>query len=181
MPRPPVSLWPDPRALGPVTDLYQLTMMAGYAAAGLSRKRAVFELFVRRLPPDRGYLVFAGLEQVIGDLQCLAFSGEQIDGLRSLPAFKNTPSAWFESLRTFRFRGDLWAVPEGTVVFPGEPLVRVEADLCEAQLIETFLIASLSYPTLVASKAARIVEVAEGWTLIDFGARRGHGPHAGFL
>jgi nicotinate phosphoribosyltransferase len=180
-PEHPVSLWPDPDALGPVTDLYQLTMMAGYHAAGLDTARATFELFFRRLPPGRAYLVFAGLEQAVGDLLRLAFSDEQVEALRAWPAFRQVGPSFFDRLRALRFRGDVWSVPEGTVIFPNEPLVRVEAPLPQAQWIETFLIASLCYPTLVASKAARIVEAARGRPVYDFGARRGHGPHAGML
>lgn len=181
MPHPPVCLWPDPDALGPVTDLYQLTMMAGYAASGMSGKRATFELFVRRLPAGRSYLVFAGLEQAIGDLLRLQFSPSQVEAIRALPVFRHIDPAWFDALHSVRFRGDVWAVPEGSVVFAGEPLVRVEACLPEAQWVETFLIASLSYTTLVASKASRVFEAAQGRGLLDFGARRGHGPHSGFL
>jgi len=176
-----VNLWPDPQALGPVTDLYQLTMMAGYLATGMADRRATFELFVRKLPPHRSYLVFAGLEQALGDLLRLSFSPAQVEGIRRFPVFRDADPAFFELLSRVRFRGDLWAVPEGTVVFPGETLVRVEAAILEAQWIETFLLASLAYPTLVASKAARIVSVARGRSLFDFGARRGHGPHAGLL
>ncbi|MDB5352999.1 MAG: pncB2 [Planctomycetota bacterium] len=178
---PPVSLWPDPDALGPITDLYELTMMAGYAASGMAEKRATFELFVRRLPPGRAYLVFAGLEQAVGDLLRLKFTEEQAGYLASLPAFAHVDPTWFEALPYLRFQGDIWSVPEGTVVFPGETLLRVEAPLAQAQWVETFLIASLNYPTLVASKAARIVEAAHGRSCVDFGTRRGHGPHAGFL
>lgn len=180
-PEPPVSLWPEPAALGPATDLYEITMMAGYAAAGLARSRAVFELFVRRLPAGRAYLVFAGLEQALGDLQKLAFSRDQVDAIRRWPQFAHIDQAWFDALPDLRFEGDVWSVPEGTVVFAGEPLVRIEAALPQAQWVETFLIASLGYPTLVASKAARIVEAAAGRPVVDFGARRGHGPHAAFL
>jgi nicotinate phosphoribosyltransferase len=180
-PHPPVSLWPDRRALGPITDLYQLTMMAGYHASGMAEKQASFELFVRRLPPRRSYLVFAGLEQAIGDLLALAFSPEQIEGIRRFPAFAHLDPAFFTTLSTLRFGGDVWAIPEGSVVFPGETLLRVTAPLPQAQWVETFLLASLSYTTLVASKAARIVTAARGRTLIDFGARRGHGPHSGLL
>lgn len=180
-PSPPVSLWPDPQALGAVTDLYQLTMMAGYAAAGLDHARATFELFVRRLPPRRSFLVFAGLEQAIGDLLRLAFSAEQVEAIRTWPAFQNVDPKWFDGLTQLRFEGDVWAAPEGSVVFAGEPLLRVEAALPQAQWVETFLLASLGYPTLVASKAARIVHAARGRPLYDFGARRGHGPHAGLL
>ena len=179
MPEPPVSLWPDAAALGPMTDLYQLTMMAGYAATGMDRARATFELFVRRLPKGRAYLVFAGLEQAIGDLLRLAFSPEQVELIRRLPAFAGVDPAWFDRLADLRFVGDLWAIPEGTVVFAGEPLVRVEAALPQAQWVETFLIASLGYPTLVASKAARVVEAAAGRPCYDFGARRATGRTPG--
>ncbi len=181
MPDPPVSLWPDPKALGPVTDLYQLTMMAGYAASGLDRSRATFEVFVRKLPPGRAYLVFAGLEQAIGTILDLTFSAGQVEAIRGWPAFAAIDPAWFDSLLNFRFSGDVWAIPEGSVIFAGEPLVRVSGPLPEAQLVETILLASLGYPTLVASKAARIVEAAQGRAVVDFGARRGHGPQSGFL
>jgi nicotinate phosphoribosyltransferase len=180
-PKAPVSLWPDRQALGPITDLYQLTMMAGYLASGMADKRATFELFVRRMPPHRSYLVFAGLEQAIGDLVTLAFSTDQIEGIRRFPAFAQTDPAFFTMLGSLRFQGDVWAIPEGTIVFPGETLLRVSAPLPQAQWVETFLLASLSYPTLVASKAARAVTAAQGRTLVDFGARRGHGPHSGLL
>jgi nicotinate phosphoribosyltransferase len=179
--RPAVSLWPDPRALGPITDLYQLTMMAGYHAAGMAGKEASFELFVRRLPKHRAYLVFGGLEQALGDLLDLAFSPDQVDEIRRFPAFAGTDPEFFTWLGSLRFQGDVWSVPEGTVVFPGEPLLRVRAPLPQAQWVETFLLASLSYTTLVASKAARIVTAARGRGLLDFGARRGHGPHSGLL
>lgn len=181
MPTPPVSLWPDPDSLGTLADLYELTMMAGYASAGMDRTPAVFEVFVRRLPPSRSYLVFAGLEQALGDLDRLAVSAAQAAYLRGLPGFADVPSEWFERLPSLRFEGDVWSMPEGTVVFPGETLVRVEAPLAQAQWIETLLLASLGYPTLVASKAARIVEAARGRPLFEFGARRGHGPQSGFL
>jgi nicotinate phosphoribosyltransferase len=167
--------------LGPITDLYQLTMMAGYLASGMAEKKASFELFVRRLPPHRAYLVFAGLEQALGDLMALAFSAEQIEDLRGLPAFAQVDPSFFTTLGSLRFEGDVWAVPEGTIVFPGETLLRVTAPLYQAQWVETYLLASLSYTTLVASKAARIVTAAQGRALIDFGSRRGHGPHSALL
>ena len=178
---PPINLYLDPDAIGPVTDLYQLTMMAGYFGAGLSEQRAVFEIFVRRLPPRRGYLIFAGLEQAIGSLLRLKFNRDQVEAIRRWPSFANVPSTWFDQLLDFRFEGDLWAIAEGSVVFANEPLLRVEATLPQAQLVETMLLASLGYPTLVASKAARIVDAAEGRGVIDFGARRGHGLQASFL
>ena len=156
-------------------------MMAGYLASGMAESRATFDLFVRRMPPNRAYLVFAGLEQAVGDLLALAFSADQIEGIRRFPAFAHADPAFFQMLGSLRFEGDLWAAPEGTVVFPGETFLRVTAPLPQAQWVETFLLASLSYPTLVASKAARTVTAARGRTLIDFGARRGHGPHSGLL
>ncbi len=181
MPDSPSSAWPDPDALGTATDLYQLTMMAGYAASGLDGERATFELFVRKLPPGRSYLVFAGLEQAVAALLDLRFSPEQVKALRSWPVFAGIDPSWFDSLLDFRFRGDIWAMPEGTVAFAGEPLVRVEASLSQGQLAETLLISLLGYPTSVASKAARIVAAAEGRAVVDLGTRRGHGPQAGFL
>jgi nicotinate phosphoribosyltransferase len=180
-PEPPVSLWPDADALGPLTDLYELTMIVGYFASGMADLNASFELFVRKMPPNRAYLVFAGLEQAVGDLLRLAFTHEQIDAIRHWPAFKGIDRGVMESLARLRFEGDVWAVPEGTVVFPGETLLRVTAPLAQAQWVETFLVASIAYPTLVASKAARIVSVAGGVPLYEFGARRGHGPHPGLL
>ena len=180
-PEPPVSLWPDPSGLGPVTDLYQLTMMAGYAAAGIDQSHATFELFVRKLPANRSYMIFAGLEQAIGTLLDLRFTEEQVEAIRRWPVFEGIDPSWFDSLLNFRFTGDVWSVPEGSVVFANEPLLRVSASLAQGQLVETILLASLGYPTLVASKASRIVEAAQGRAVVDFGARRGHGPHAGFL
>ena len=175
------SLWPDPTALGPLTDLYQLTMMAGYYANGRAEDRATFEMFVRRLPKGRSYLVFAGLDQALADLVHLRFSPSQVDAIRRLPAFASIDDSFFDHLLTLRFEGDVWSVPEGTVVFPGETLMRVEASLPQAQWVETFLLTSIGYPTLVASKASRIVEAADGRPVIDFGLRRGHGPYAGML
>src|SRR5262249_13537521 len=129
----------------------------------------------------RAYLVFAGLEQAIGDLLRMAFSQEQIAAIREWPVFQGVEPSALNWRARLRFEGKVWAGPEGTVVFPGRNLLRVEAPLPQAQWVETFLIASLAYPTLVASKAARIVTAAGGRQLYEFGARRGHGPHAGLL
>ena len=178
---PPVSLWPDPEALGTLTDLYELTMMAGYAAEGVAGVPATFELFVRKLPANRAYLVFAGLEQAVEGLRRLRFSQEQVEWIRGHPSFSGIDDGWFDHLRSLRFTGDIWAVPEGTVVFPGEPLIRVEAPIEQAQWVETFLINAIAYPTMVASKAARVVGAAAGRSVVEFGARRGHGPMAPFL
>ncbi len=132
-----------------------------------------------RLPEGRAYLVFAGLEQAIGDLLRLAFSPEQVAAIRRLPALAELEDSFFESLLSLRFEGDVWAAPEGSVVFAGEPLIRVVAPLAQAQWVETFLLASIGYPTLVASKAARSVEAAQGRPVFDFGARRRSWPARG--
>ncbi len=180
-PQPPVRLWPDPEGLGLVTDVYELTMMVGYLLAGMDNLKASFELFVRKLPPHRSYLVFAGLEQAIGDILALAFTPEQIEGISKWPAFRHLDRSILDKMGVLRFEGDIDSMAEGTVVFPGETLLRVTAPLAQAQWVETYLLASIGYPTLVASKAARFRSAAQGRALFDYGARRGHGPHAGFL
>lgn len=162
------------------TDLYQLTMAAGYVDSGAHEQiTATFDLFVRRLPKDRGFLVAAGLHEVIRYLQQLSFTGEDIDFLRGLPVFDSTKPAFWEYLRGLRFTGDLHALPEGTICFPGEPLLRVRAPIVEAQLIETYLLAAVNFETLIATKAARCVLAAEGRSVVEFGLRRAHGPEAG--
>lgn len=175
------SLNPDDRQLGLVTDLYELTMAAGYHVHGMADERATFELWVRRLPPCRNYLVAAGLEQAIHYLRHLSFSPEQVAYLRQHPAFRHVPASWFERLASLRFECDVWAIPEGTVVFAGEPLLRVSGPLMQAQIVETFLITTLTEQTLIASKAARVVTAAQGRPVFDFGSRRAHGPQAGLL
>ena len=177
----PQSLFPDDQHLGLMTDLYELTMAAGYFAHGMAEQRATFELWIRRLPACRNYLVVAGLEQVVHYLQALRFDDEEIAYLRTHPMFAQVPAAWFERLRTLRFDGDLWAMPEGTVAFAGEPLLRVTAPVAVAQIVETYLITTMTMQTLVASKAARVVTAAQGRPVVDFGSRRAHGPQAGLL
>jgi nicotinate phosphoribosyltransferase len=157
------------------TDLYELTMAAGYWRAGLT-KPASFELFVRRLPSSRGYLIAAGLETALAHLEHLCFSEDERTWLRHLPQFANVPPDFFdEYLARFAFTGDVWALPEGTVVFANEPLLRVTASLPDAQLLETALLAIVSFQTSVATKAARLVDAAAGRPVIEFGARRAHG------
>jgi nicotinate phosphoribosyltransferase len=166
------------------TDLYELTMAAAYFERGMTQ-RAAFELFIRRLPAQRGYLLCAGLEQVVSYLQNLSFSAEQIEYLRALPVFGNISDGFFEYLADLRFTGDLIAVPEGTPVFAEEPLLRVEAPIIEAQIVETFLLSTVNFQTLIASKAARVVEAArlDGTerAVVDFGTRRAHGADAAVL
>ncbi|MCS7015824.1 MAG: nicotinate phosphoribosyltransferase [Gemmatales bacterium] len=177
----PVSLFPRETELGLLTDFYELTMAAGYFAHGMADWLATFELWVRRLPPRRNFLVAAGLEQAVHYLQHLSFSPAQVEYLRQHPVFRHVPPAWFETLDTLRFTGEVWAVPEGTVVFAGEPILRVTAPLMQAQIIETYLMTTITFQTLVATKAARVALAAQGRTVVDFGSRRAHGPQAGLL
>jgi nicotinate phosphoribosyltransferase len=160
-----------------LTDLYQLTMLKGYFDQGM-RKTAVFEFFVRKLPERRNFLVAAGLEQVLDYLEQLAFSAEDLDWLAGCGHFDE---AFVAELRGFRFTGDVDAMPEGTVVFPDEPLLRVIAPLPEAQFVESRIINLLHFQTLVASKAARVRLAAPHRLLADFGLRRAHGAEAGLL
>ena len=165
---------------GLLTDLYELTMAAGYFQTHFVG-RATFELFVRHLPPHRNYLVAAGLEQALEYLENVSFTPEEVDFVRRHRSFRNIQKEFFDYLGTFRFTGDVWAMPEGTLVFPGEPLMRVTAPVIEAQILETYLLAALSYQTMIASKAARIATAAQGRQVVDFSARRAHGGLAGLL
>jgi nicotinate phosphoribosyltransferase len=165
---------------GLLTDLYELTMAAGYFQTRFDG-RATFELFVRHLPPHRNYLVAAGLEQALHYLENVGFTPEEVDYIRRHRSFRNIPKEFFDYLAQFRFTGNVWAMPEGTLVFPGEPLMRVTAPMIEAQIMETYLLATLSYQTMIASKAARIATAARGRQVVDFSARRAHGGPAGLL
>jgi nicotinate phosphoribosyltransferase len=160
---------------GLATDLYELTMAAAYLDSGMEGTVATFELFVRHLPPARGYLLVAGLEQAVEYVRRLGFDGASIDYLRTLPGFATVAPAFWEYLRAFRFTGELRALPEGTIAFAHEPLVQVRAPIIEAQMLETFLLATINHQTLIASKAARVVDAAGGRDVIEFGARRAHG------
>jgi len=170
-----------PQRAGLITDLYELTMAAGYWQSGKYRDVATFELSIRALPPQRSYLLAAGLEQALEYLRELRFGPEEIAFLRKHPALAPVKPEFFDFLAGLRFTGTVWAVPEGTVVFAEEPLLRVTAPIIEAQIIETYLLAMLTYQTTVATKAARMVQVAQGKGIVEFGTRRAHGPHAGWL
>lgn len=163
------------------TDLYEITMAAGYFLAGKTADVATFELSVRRLPRNRNLLVAAGLQQAVEYLLGLRFEADEVDYLRSLKQFQHTPPEFFNFLRGLRFTGDLFALPEGTPVFPGEPLLIVRAPLVEAQLAETYLLSTLAFQTTIASKAARMVAAAEDRMVVEFGSRRAHSPGAGVL
>ncbi|MDS4026200.1 MAG: nicotinate phosphoribosyltransferase [Candidatus Contendobacter sp.] len=160
-----------------LTDLYQLTMLQTYHAERM-HETAVFELFVRRLPPERNFLLAAGLEQALDYLENLRFTAEERDWLTSTGRF--SPD-FVATLTDFRFTGAVWALPEGTVFFANEPVLRVTAPLPQAQLVESRLINLLHYQTLIASKAVRCVLAASGKLLVDFGLRRAHGGEAALL
>jgi nicotinate phosphoribosyltransferase len=160
-----------------LTDLYELSMLEAYAAHGMT-ETAVFELFVRKLPPGRGFLMAAGLEQAVQFLETMQFTPDELAWLRASAMFSDR---FLDGLQALRFTGDVDAMPEGTVFFPDEPVLRVTAPLPEAQLVETRLINLLHFQTVVASKAARMVLAAPGKQLVDFGLRRAHGAEAGLL
>jgi nicotinate phosphoribosyltransferase len=136
--------------MGLLTDLYQLTMAAGYYQAGRTKEQATFELFVRHLPRHRNFILAAGLQQAVDYLLNLRFSAEEIAYLRKLPQFARTDSGFFDLLANFRFTGDLFAVPEGTPLFPDEPFLTVRAPMIEAQIPETFLLATVGFQSMIA-------------------------------
>lgn len=156
-------------------DLYQLNMIQAYLDHG-ETKPAVFDFFVRALPPRRGFLMAAGLEQALQYLEDLRFSAQEIDWLKHTGRFRDNT---LEYLATLRFTGDVHAMPEGTIFFADEPILRVTAPMPQAQLVETRLINILHFQTLIASKAARMVLAGPGKVLVDFGLRRAHGGEAG--
>jgi nicotinate phosphoribosyltransferase len=160
-----------------LTDLYQLNMIQAYLDHG-ETKTAVFEFFVRKLPARRGFLVAAGLEQALDFLENLRFSAEELAWLEQSERFSK---ALLDHLAGFRFTGDVHAMPEGTVFFANEPILRITAPLPEAQLVETRLINILHFQSLIAAKAARMALCAPGKLLVDFGLRRAHGADAGLL
>jgi len=156
------------------TDFYELTMCASY----FDNKKfepATFDLFIRRLPENRSYFLFAGLEQVLLFLKSVKFTEEHLSYLKE----QGFDQQFLDYLRNFKFTGDVWAVPEGTVAFPCEPLIRVTAPIIEAQLAETFLLNTVNLQTTIATKASRVVHAAKGKSVIEFGLRREHGIDAG--
>ena len=159
-------------------DFYELTMAQGYFAKGYKDRITYFDLFFRRCPDGGGFCIAAGLEQVVQYIQELHFSEEDIAYLRSREMFSEE---FLEYLRNFKFTGDIWAIPEGTVVFPQEPIITVRAPAIEAQLIETYLLLCINHQSLIATKANRVVRAAAGRTVLEFGSRRAQGPDAAIL
>jgi nicotinate phosphoribosyltransferase len=168
------------RAPGLITDLYELTMAAAYFENGLQH-RAIFELFTRRLPSHRAYLIVAGLAQALDYLSTLRLSEAEIDYLREHPSFKRVSREFFQYLADLRFTGDVWAMPEGTAAFGMEPMLRITAPIIEAQIVETFLLSTMNFQTMIASKTARVVTAARSRDIVEFGTRRAHGTEAGLL
>lgn len=164
------------RNLTMMTDLYQLTMMYGYYKCGMRDNVATFDMFYRSKDESTHYAIMAGLEQLMEYIENLHFGDDAIAYLRDLGIFDED---FLTELRNFSFHGDIQAVPEGTIVFSHEPLVRVTAPIFEAQLIETALLTIINHQTLIATKASRVVQAAEGGTVMEFGLRRAQGPDAG--
>lgn len=163
-----------PDNMGLLTDLYELVMADSYHRHGMNEP-ATFDLFIRGLPPNRAFLVSAGLEQVLYYLEHLTFDEAQIEYLAGLRLFSD---AFLKYLRSFHFTGEVWAIPEGELFFPPEPLVEITAPRIEAQLVETFLLNTLTFQVMIASKAARVVLAAAGRGVVDFSPRRDHAADA---
>ncbi len=165
------------RRIALATDLYELTMAAGYFQNGITGE-ASFELFTRWMPASRGYLVLAGMAQVVEYLRDLRFEGRDIEFLRRQAAFKHVGDEFFEYLAGLRFTGSVWAMPEGMPFFPNEPVLRITAPIIEAQILETYLLSVINFQTSIATKSSRLVRAAAGRPVIEFGARRAHGMDA---
>ena len=168
----------DTRNMTMLCDFYELTMGNGYFAVGYKDRICYFDVFFRRCPDGGGIDIAAGLEQVVDYIQNLHFSQEDIDYLRGKKLFSEE---FLEYLENFKFTGDIWAVPEGTPVFPKEPILTVRAKAIEAQLIETYVLLALNHQSLIATKANRVVRAAEGRVVLEFGSRRAQGADAAIL
>ncbi len=168
----------DRRELALLCDYYEITMSNGYFNLGIKDKIAYFDVFCRKNPDGGGYAVAAGLEQIAKYIRELHFGESDIEYLRSRAVFSDS---FLEYLKTFRFTGDVWAVPEGTVVFPYEPILIVRAPVIEAQIVETYILMQINHQSLIATKASRMVRAAEGRPIAEFGSRRAHGEDAAVL
>jgi nicotinate phosphoribosyltransferase len=170
---------------GLLTDLYELTMAAGYFGAGKQNDTGTFEFSIRRLPRGREFVVAAGLHRAVEYLLNLSFDTDEIGYLRGLDNFRTVTEDFWDYLASFRFTGDVFAVPEGTLLFEGQPVMNIRAPLIEGQIPETYLLSAITFETLIATKAARIVHASGGASggkdIIEFGTRRAHTPEAGVL
>ena len=158
-----------------VADFYEYTMANGYFNKNMEDRVAYFDVFFRKVPDEGGYAIVAGLEQIINYIRNLSFDEEDINYLRKQNKFSEE---FLNYLENFRFTGDIWAIPEGTVVFPNEPLITVKAPIIQAQLLETMLLLTTNHQSLIATKTSRIVKEAQGRPVMEFGARRAHGINA---
>lgn len=158
-----------------VADFYEYTMANGYFNKNMEDRVAYFDVFFRKVPDEGGYAIVAGLEQIINYIRNLSFDEEDISYLRKQNKFTEE---FLNYLENFRFTGDIWAIPEGTVVFPNEPLITVKAPIIQAQLLETMLLLTTNHQSLIATKTSRIVREAQGRPVMEFGARRAHGINA---
>jgi nicotinate phosphoribosyltransferase len=166
---------------GLLTDLYELTMAAAYYESGKAEEKATFEFAFRRLPPNRNFLLAAGLPQAVEYLLNFRLLPEEIGYLRGLAQFRHVSAGFWDYLAGLRFNGDLFAVLEGTPLFPNEPVLVIRGNIVEAQIPETYLLATVGFQTMIASKAARCVLAAGGRPVVEFGTRRAHTPEAGVL
>lgn len=161
-----------------LSDFYEFTMSNGFFAKNMTNEIAYFDVFFRKIPDNGGYAIFAGLEQIIDYIKNLHFEKDDIEFLKSTNKFTNE---FLNYLSNFKFTGDIWAVPEGTVVFQNEPLITVRAPIIEAQILETYLLLVVNHESLIATKSSRIVYSAKGRPVMEFGARRSHGESAAVL
>ena len=165
----------DEHSLALLCDFYELTMGRGYFNSNVRDKIAYFDVFFRRVPDGGGYAIAAGLEQIASYIEGLRFTEEDVQFLRGKKIFDDE---FLEYLKNFKFTGDIWAVPEGTVIFPHEPIMTVRAPIIEAQLIETYVLLAINHQSLIATKASRMVRAAKGRPISEFGSRRAHGEDA---
>ena len=152
-----------------LTDFYEFTMAHGYFEKGMANRRAYFDMFFRRVPDGGGYAIMAGVEQLIEYFENLKFTDEDIEYLKSKNCFSD---AFLAYLKDFKFECDVWAVPEGTPIFPGEPIVTVAGPMIQAQFVETMILLTINHQTLIATKASRITRAAQGRVVLEFGSRR---------
>jgi nicotinate phosphoribosyltransferase len=172
------TIWNNRTNLTMLTDFYELTMGKGYLDHGMEKTTAVFDLYFRNVPENGGFAIMAGVEQMIDYLNQLSFTEKNLDYLRSLGAFSEE---YLDYLRHFEFSCDVWCVPEGTPIFPHEPIVKVRGPLPQAQMIETMLLVTINHQSLIATKSSRIVRAAKGRPILEFGARRAQGYDASVL
>ncbi|NLN47168.1 MAG: nicotinate phosphoribosyltransferase [Clostridiaceae bacterium] len=174
----PDNKWTDRTNMTMLTDFYELTMSRGYFDNGMENTYAYFDLYFRSVPQGGGFAIMAGVEQMVDYLQSLHFTEDDLSFLAGTGQFDE---AFLDYLRHFRFACDVWAIPEGTPIFPGEPIVKVRGPIIQAQMIETMLLVTINHQSLIATKSARIVRAAKGRAVLEFGARRAQGYDAAVL